>query len=95
MEGKVALVTGVGSGIGRATTLASAREGATGVLVADRDEAGGEETVQMVGEATPEADVVLNGSDSSAAADVTGSCSCLSRHTVGVRALDLNPQYQV
>lgn len=44
---KVCLITGAGSGIGRATALLFAREGAR-VLVADRDEVGGAETVRQV-----------------------------------------------
>lgn len=46
-EGKVALVTGAASGIGRATALGFAREGAK-VLVADVAVEGGEETVRMI-----------------------------------------------
>jgi len=46
-EGKVALVTGAASGIGRATALGFAREGAN-VLVADVAVDGGEETVRMI-----------------------------------------------
>jgi NAD(P)-dependent dehydrogenase (short-subunit alcohol dehydrogenase family) len=45
--GKVAVVTGASSGIGRATALAFAREGAS-VVVADRYEIGGQETVAMI-----------------------------------------------
>lgn len=47
LENKVALVTGGGGGIGRATALAFAEEGAT-VVVADVMVEGGEETVQMI-----------------------------------------------
>jgi NAD(P)-dependent dehydrogenase (short-subunit alcohol dehydrogenase family) len=46
-EGKVALVTGAGSGIGRASALAFAREGAR-VAVADIDEAHAHETVAQI-----------------------------------------------
>ena len=46
-EGKVALVTGGGSGIGRASALTFARDGAK-IIVADVDVNGGEATVQMI-----------------------------------------------
>jgi NAD(P)-dependent dehydrogenase (short-subunit alcohol dehydrogenase family) len=47
MKDKVALVTGASSGIGRATALTFAREGAK-VVVADMNVIGGQETVQLV-----------------------------------------------
>jgi NAD(P)-dependent dehydrogenase (short-subunit alcohol dehydrogenase family) len=46
-EGKAALVTGGGSGIGRETSLRLA-EGGAKVLIADFDEAGGNETVSLI-----------------------------------------------
>ena len=46
-SGKVALVTGASSGIGRAAALAFAREGAK-VVVADVTVEGGEETVSLI-----------------------------------------------
>ena len=44
---KVCLVTGGGSGIGRATCLRMAAEGGT-VIIADRDKIAGEQTVEMI-----------------------------------------------
>src|SRR5262245_57969583 len=54
LQGKVALVTGGGSGIGRASSLAFAREGAK-VVVADVVVEGGEETVKLIKQAGGEA----------------------------------------
>ena len=47
MDGKIALVTGGGSGIGRATAMVFAREGAK-VMIADYATEGGERTVKMI-----------------------------------------------
>ena len=49
VEGKVALVTGGASGIGRATALTFAREGAK-LVIADMNEEGGHQTVHMITE---------------------------------------------
>jgi len=54
LDGKVALVTGAGSGIGRATSLRMARGGAR-VVVADLDEVGGRQTVDAIESAGGEA----------------------------------------
>jgi NAD(P)-dependent dehydrogenase (short-subunit alcohol dehydrogenase family) len=54
VQGKVALVTGGGSGIGRATALRLAQQGAK-VMIADYMPEGGDRTVKMIKEAGGEA----------------------------------------
>ena len=54
VEGKVALVTGGASGIGRATALTFAREGAK-LVIADMNEEGAQQTVHMITEKGGEA----------------------------------------
>jgi len=67
LNGKVALITGAGSGIGRATALLFAQEGAK-VSVADCVPEGGKQTVKMIKEAGGE--VMFIQADVSKVADV-------------------------
>ena len=73
VEGKAGLVTGSAGGIGRATALALAREGAAGVLVTDlpsRQE-DGEETVHLIEQEGGHA--VFVAGDVTVAADCAGA----------------------
>src|SRR5207249_11685893 len=67
MQGKVAIVTGGGSGIGRATAILCAAEGAS-VACVDRVEAAARETAKIV-EST-------GGQAMALTADVTDAASC-------------------
>lgn len=64
LKNRSAIVTGAGSGIGRAIALAYAREGAN-VIVADIAEKGGEETVSMIESSVSGARAVFFRADSS------------------------------
>jgi NAD(P)-dependent dehydrogenase (short-subunit alcohol dehydrogenase family) len=66
-SGKVAIVTGAASGIGRATAQSYAREGAS-VIVSDVDEVGGKETVRLIQDAGGESTFVR--------ADVSKAVDC-------------------
>jgi NAD(P)-dependent dehydrogenase (short-subunit alcohol dehydrogenase family)/pimeloyl-ACP methyl ester carboxylesterase len=57
VKGKLALVTGSGAGIGRATAVELARQGAATVLVVDRDRAAANDTAEAVRAAGAEAAV--------------------------------------
>jgi NAD(P)-dependent dehydrogenase (short-subunit alcohol dehydrogenase family) len=58
LDGKVAIVTGAGSGIGRATAILFAKEGAKVIVNDRRTDGKGEETVKMIKNAGGEATYV-------------------------------------
>lgn len=77
LQGKVAVVTGAGSGIGRAVAQAYAREGAA-VLASDVNEAGGRETCEGIAAA--------GGRASFFRADVSRAAECAALADEAVRA---------
>ena len=80
LEGHIAVVTGAGSGIGRAIAKGYAAEGAK-VMAADINEAGAAETAAMIAEA--------GGAAVSSALDVTDRASCAA--LAATVAADLGP----
>ena len=64
LQNKVAIVTGGGSGIGRAVALVYAREGAN-VVVSDIVESGGNETVELIGRSYPDRKSIFVKADAS------------------------------
>jgi NAD(P)-dependent dehydrogenase (short-subunit alcohol dehydrogenase family) len=68
LQGKTAIVSGAGSGIGRAVALAYAREGAR-VVASDISEEGGRETLRLIREAAPGAEALFVRADASSPED--------------------------
>lgn len=68
LQNRTAIVTGAGSGIGRAVAIAYAREGAR-VVVSDIAEEGGQETVRLVESAVSGAECVFVRADASSPED--------------------------
>lgn len=90
-EGQVAIVTGAGVGIGRASALAFAREGAC-VVVVDRNAKTGSETAALVREAGGKA--VFVRADVSRARDVAGIARTAARAFGGADILHNNAGVQ-
>ncbi|MCF4125956.1 SDR family NAD(P)-dependent oxidoreductase [Methylobacterium sp. SyP6R] len=84
---KAVLVTGAGSGIGRASSLLFAREGAA-VAVVDRDAAGAEETAALV--AAEGGRALALTADAGREADVTGFLAATAREFGRLDAIHAN-----
>jgi len=68
LDKKVAIITGAGSGIGRAIAILYAREGAN-IVVSDVNEKGSQETIDLIKKENPAAKVLFFKADSSSATD--------------------------
>ena len=84
LAGKVALITGSGSGQGRAAAVLFAREGAR-VVVSDVNAAGGEETVELVRKVGGEA--IFQRADVSQASDIETLVRAATRGYGGLHVL--------
>jgi NAD(P)-dependent dehydrogenase (short-subunit alcohol dehydrogenase family) len=84
LDGKVAFITGGGAGIGRATAILFAREGAR-VVVADIDAAAGEQTAQLAGH-----DTIAIRADVTDEASVQTAIRSAVRHFGGLHVLHNN-----
>jgi NAD(P)-dependent dehydrogenase (short-subunit alcohol dehydrogenase family) len=84
LDGKVAFITGGGAGIGRATAILFAREGAR-VVVADIDAAAGEQTAQLAGH-----DMIAIRTDVTDEASVQAAIRSTVQHFGGLHVLHNN-----
>jgi 3-oxoacyl-[acyl-carrier protein] reductase len=84
LDGKTAIVTGGGSGFGRATAVRFGAEGAK-VVIAELDEEGGRETARLVAAAGSQAEVVVGDISTSVGALVSamGSPTVKSSRDMG------------
>jgi len=69
LRDQVAIITGASAGIGRETALLFAKQGLRGLVVVDKNEAGGKETVELVKQQTGFKNVLFQQADVSKAAD--------------------------
>ena len=87
LDGKIALITGAGTGIGRATARAMAAEGAR-VVVAELNAASGEQTAQLIAQAG--GDCIAVPTDVTQEDSVRAAIDAAVRHYGGLHVLHNN-----